>query len=372
MHTKNVAALVVVVAVIVAAIAYLDMERVVPVSGDVPTDSIASLDTTSEFEPAKEISSPDDFINTDGKPVTIGELIGKKVVLLDIWTYSCINCQRTIPYLNSWHEKYAGKGLVIIGLHTPEFEFEKKYENVLAAVSKFGIKYPVVLDNDYSTWRAYRNQYWPRKYLIDIKGNVVYDHIGEGAYEETERRIQAALKDRMTVLGEKGTVDVGVTEEKALIRPQSPETYFGSARNDNLGNGKANESGTQTLSIPETKLLNLLYLGGTWTIEPEFAVNASSAVIEFRYKAKEVYFVASSATGQRVKIYNDGVLQKGDGPVDCREKGYCGGEDVQADGTVYIQEDRLYKLIQNERVEEHVLKIEIESSGLKAFTFTFG
>src|SRR3989338_1857126 len=357
MHTKNVAALVVVVAVIVAAIAYLDMERVVPVSGDVPTDSIASLDTTSEFEPAKEISSPDDFINTDGKPVTIGELIGKKVVLLDIWTYSCINCQRTIPYLNSWHEKYAGKGLVIIGLQTPEFEFEKIYDNVRAAVQKFGITYPVVLDNDYSTWRAYRNQYWPRKYLIDIKGNVVYDHIGEGAYEENERRIQAALKDRMTVLGEKGTVDVGVTEEKAVFRSQSPETYFGSARNDNLGNGKANESGTQTLSIPETKLLNLLYLGGTWTIEPEFAVNASSAVIEFRYKAKEVYFVASSATGQRVKIYNDGVLQKGDGPVD---------------GTVYIQEDRLYKLIQNERVEEHVLKIEIESSGLKAFTFTFG
>src|SRR3989338_3982296 len=158
-------------------------------------------DKASKYESAKEISTPDGFINTDN--ITIGELVGKKVVLLDIWTYSCINCQRTLPYLKAWHGKYKDKGLVIIGLHTPEFEFEKIYDNVRAAVQKFGITYPVVLDNDYSTWRAYRNQYWPRKYLIDIDGYIAYDHIGEGGYEETERQIQKALEERMTRLGEK-------------------------------------------------------------------------------------------------------------------------------------------------------------------------
>ena len=143
---------------------------------------------SKRYSVAKEITTPDGFINTDGKPVTIGEFVGKKVVLLDIWTYSCINCQRTTPYLNAWYEKYKDDGLVIIGLHTPEFEFEKVYQNVLDATNRLGIKYPVVLDNDYSTWNAYQNRFWPRKYLIDIDGFVVYDHIGEGAYEETETK----------------------------------------------------------------------------------------------------------------------------------------------------------------------------------------
>jgi len=141
-----------------------------------------------KYEPAKEVSTPDGFINTDS--VTVSELVGKKIILVDFWTYSCINCQRTLPYLNSWHEKYADKGLVILGLHTPEFEFEKGYENVKRAVEKFSVRYPVILDNDYSTWTSYKNRYWPRKYLIDIDGFIVYDHIGEGAYEETEKKIQ--------------------------------------------------------------------------------------------------------------------------------------------------------------------------------------
>src|SRR3990167_6793967 len=120
----------------------------------------------------------------------------KKVVLLDIWTYSCINCQRTIPYLNEWYKEYEDEGPVIIGLHTPEFSFEKVQENVEKAVKDFGIKYPVVLDNDFSTWQAYKNQYWPRKYLIDIDGYIVYDHAGEGQYKETEVAIQKALRER--------------------------------------------------------------------------------------------------------------------------------------------------------------------------------
>src|SRR3989344_5825680 len=159
------------------------------------------------FEPAKELIGAGRFINTE--PFRLRDQIGKKVILIDFWTYSCINCQRTPPYLNSWWDKYNDKGLLIVGVHTPEFEFEKNYDNLLRAVQKFEIEYPVVQDNSYSIWRSYRNQYWPRKYLIDIDGYIVYDHIGEGAYEETEMKIQELLNERMVALGEEGTINGG-------------------------------------------------------------------------------------------------------------------------------------------------------------------
>jgi len=159
--------------------------------------SMAKEDKAKMYEPAKEISSPDAFINSD--PFEISDLIGKKVILVDFWTYSCINCQRTLPYLNAWYDKYKDKGLEIVGIHTPEFDFEKEYTNVVEAVKKFDIKYPVVMDNDFSTWHSYNNRYWPRKYLIDIDGYIIYDHIGEGGYDETEQKIQEALKERATV-----------------------------------------------------------------------------------------------------------------------------------------------------------------------------
>lgn len=158
-----------------------DIELSVDMSSE---DRIA--EKAKKYERAKEISTPDAFINTDG--IGVAEFIGKKVVLIDFWTYSCINCQRTLPYLNSWHQEYSDKGLVILGIHTPEFEFEKEYANVLRATEKFGVDYPVILDNDFSTWTAYENRYWPRKYLIDIDGFIVYDHIGEGSYDETEKK----------------------------------------------------------------------------------------------------------------------------------------------------------------------------------------
>jgi len=180
---------------IAGSIVYLQSRKSFRFSGN-NTEStgvaISKEAKAKKYKPAQEISTPDGFVNTDS--ISIGELIGKKVILVDFWTYSCINCQRTTPYLNAWYEKYHDQGLEIIGLHTPEFEFEKDYNNVKAAVEKFGIKFPVVLDNDYSTWAAYRNQYWPRKYLIDIDGYIVYDHIGEGAYDETEAKIQEALR----------------------------------------------------------------------------------------------------------------------------------------------------------------------------------
>jgi thiol-disulfide isomerase/thioredoxin len=166
----------------------------------------ATSDTTATEDeeatiPFVEIQNPSGFVNTDGTAVTIEQYVGTHVILLNVMTYSCINCQRTFPYVNQWYEQYKDEGLIVIGIHTPEFAYEKDKNNVEIAMKKFDITYPVVLDNEYATWKALGNRFWPRKYLIDINGNIVYDHIGEGAYEETEQVIQTLLKERTAVLG---------------------------------------------------------------------------------------------------------------------------------------------------------------------------
>lgn len=287
-----------------------------------------------------ELSSIDGYINTDGKPITLEELRGK-VVLLDIWTYSCINCQRTIPHLNEWYEKYGKDGFVIVGLHTPEFAFEKVQANVEKAVDKFGIKYPVVMDNDYSTWNALGNQYWPRKYLIDAEGNIVYDHIGEGAYDETEKEIQKAL-------GVSGPVSSSVVPTK--IESNSPETYFGSLRNENFANGKIGVAGEQKLVLPNEFERDELYLGGTWNIDSEYAENTGAGEIVFLYDAKNVFITAGSDMGVEIEVYVNDVLVK----------------------KVLVKDEQLYGLIEGGLRERGTLKIKIPKKGLKAFTFTFG
>lgn len=155
----------------------------------------------TETTPFVEIVNPSGFVNTNDQPFKIADYVGKQVILLNVITYTCINCQRTFPHVNSWYEEYKDDGLVVIGIHTPEFASEKVKSNVETAFAEFGINYPTVLDNDYSTWRALGNRFWPRKYLIDIHGNIVYDHIGEGAYKETEDKIKELLKERKEVLG---------------------------------------------------------------------------------------------------------------------------------------------------------------------------
>ena len=249
--------------------------------------------------------------------------------------------------MNAWYEKYKEKGLVIIGLHTPEFEFEKVYQNVLDATKKEGIKYPVVLDNDYSTWNAYQNRFWPRKYLIDIDGYVIYDHIGEGGYEETEQKIQDALKERMTVLGENGTIDQSVTKEIPIQNgAKSPETYFGSARNNQQA--------------------SLLSPSDSWSITPEFAQNsAPNASIVYTYTAKDVFFVAEANTEIIVEVLLDGKPIGSEAGVDILKT--SDGKTI-----VKIKEARLYKIIQGNQSETRTLKFIIQKSGLKAFTFTFG
>jgi len=296
-----------------------------------------------------DISTPDAFINTD--PITIESLIGKKVILVDFWTYSCINCQRTLPYLNAWYEKYENKGLEIIGIHTPEFAFEKLKKNVADAVERFGVKHPVVLDNDFSTWNAYGNRYWPRKYLIDIDGYIVYDHIGEGAYEETERQIMKALEERAERLAQEIDLEAGLAEVTGKTsQAGSPEVYFGSWRNDLLANGEIRKLGEQNFVLSEQIEKNKLYLGGSWDITKEYAENKNEAKIVFRFEAKEVYMVASAPTAVEVEIYQDEKFVK----------------------NLTIGADQLYILIENEKAGEHILEIRIPEAGLQAFTFTFG
>ena len=323
---------------------------------------------SKRYELAKEITTPDGYINTDGKAIAINSLIGKKVILIDFWTYSCINCQRTTPYLNAWYEKYKDKGFVIIGIHTPEFGFEKDYNNVKAAVEKFGIKFPVVLDNDYSTWTAYKNQYWPRKYLIDIDGYVVYDHIGEGQYEETEQKIQEALGERMAILGEDGTIDKAITKEIPVQGgPKSPETYFGATSNQFFGNGTRGVVGDQKSLIAPAKINpDTLYLSGDCNIANESAQNGSpNAGIEYKYNAKDVFFVSQADNEIVVEVLRDG-----------EPLGSEAGADIvkNSDGKTFvkIKEARLYKIIQGDRSEAHIIEFRILKPGLEAFTFTFG
>lgn len=338
----------------------------IPAASSTPNRDLAAKE--KKFDWAKELINPDGFINTD--KLKIADLIGKKVILVDFWTYTCINCQRTTPYLNAWYQKYKDQGLEIIGVHTPEFEFEKKYDNVKQAVKDERIEYPVVLDNDYATWNAYANRYWPHKYLIDIDGFIVYDHIGEGAYGETEQKIQESLEERMRVLQMQGQLEKDATQPKNVTvvdssKVGSPETYFGASRNQFLGNGQSEKAGVQLFTEPSKIELNKLYLSGNWNIADQFAKNARAGdTITFRYQAKNVYFVASSADNVRIKILRDG-----------KPLGQEAGSDISKDGSssVLIKDARLYKLIEDPAgYGEHVLKIIIEKPGMRAFTFTFG
>lgn len=351
---------------------------------DVPTVKEIIAKKAKQYPMAPELVGPDGYINTprlpsgQAGPITIGEFKGKKVVLIDIWTYSCINCQRTLPYIKAWYEKYKDQGLEIIGVHTPEFAFERVYQNVKNASDGFGLTYPIVLDNGYRTWTAFGNQFWPRKYLIDIDGFIVYDHAGEGEYAETEEAIQKALAERAKRLGAQVVQD-GVTAPKDVMavdfgKVGSPETYFGSARNNNFGSGKPGVSGLQSFEEPVEVKKNTLYLLGPWDIQPEYAEtpasvggSAGSARIDFLYHAKSVYFVAGSADDSPIEVE----VLRDSKPLD---KASAGADVHFKGGKSYftVTGNRLYKVIENGAYEQHLLEFIIGKPGLQAYTFTFG
>ncbi len=302
-------------------------------------------------------------------PLASASLRGK-VVLVDFWTYSCINCLRTLPYLKAWNEKYRDQGLVIVGVHTPEFAFEEDPRNVGQAIRDLGIKYPVVMDNQYLIWKAYNNQYWPAHYLVDAQGHIRDQHFGEGAYAETERMIQSLLKEAhqdMPGMGE-GLVQVagsGVTAAPSYTE-SSPETYLGYARQQNLVSPEAiNKDAIAHFSTPRVLELDQWALSGNWLISAEAAVvQDAGGTISYRFRGRDLNLVLGSAGGKplRFRVTLDGA-----------EPGTDHGSDIDAQGNGVIREQRLYQLIrQRGKIGTHTFRIEFPDAGTRAFAFTFG
>jgi len=291
----------------------------------------------------------------NSKPLTLTQLRGK-VVIIDFWTYTCINCQRTFPYVKGWWKKYQDKGLVIIGVHSPEFEFEKDKGNLAKAIRDFGLSYPIVQDNDFSTWRAYENHYWPAKYIIDKDGIIRYSHFGEGRYDETEKVIQGLLMES----GAKG-VPTNINNPTSKTYGRTPETYLGYNRLDNFSSPEPIQNNSvSAYSYPSQILDNTFALKGEWNIMGEYAVPKKGSELSFNFDAKEVFLVMKSQEGKSstIKVYIDGKAQ------------YFGEDNNN--GVVTVDSDKLYKLIFLPSPGRHILKLEFLDAGPALFAFTFG
>jgi thiol-disulfide isomerase/thioredoxin len=347
----------------------------------------------SQFIKAPEFAQITGYINTPhNSPITLSSLKGK-VVLVDFWTYSCINCIRTIPYLNDWDQKYAGNGLVIIGVHSPEFEFEKNYDNVKAAVQRLGITYPVVLDSDHGTWNAYGNQYWPRDYIIDTHGYIRDSHIGEGGYEQTEKTIQSLLAERAAQMGLKQITFS--TKSTPVIKPQSmqyvdlnqsitPEIYLGydKARAP-IGNPEGfKPDQIVSYSIPSDMSLKpgIVYLQGDWKNNPDnIELQSDTARIALIYYAKSVNMVAGGK-GEGIVINdndNDEHRVAGDNgrvvlSASSNTSNKSLGQDLSQNGSFTIDRQRLYNLAMHNDYNAHFIIIDVKGKGFQLYTFTFG
>ncbi len=294
----------------------------------------------------------------DGDNLSLRDL-GGKVVLVDFWTYSCINCIRTLPYAESWYEKYKADGLVVVGMHSPEFDFEKQRSNVEAAVKANNLTYPIVLDPDHRLWDEFGNSYWPRHYLIDKDGFIRYDHIGEGGYEETENAI-------VSVLNEGKPMNVSNASVKAepvdFLRVGTPELYFGgNFRREALGNSgvAVPGSGAMRFTLPDTLAPNRIYLVGDWKDDGEQMELVSDAgQIVLPFSAMAVHLVADSAHESAVRVEVDGNLHI--------------GPEADANGDVRIDESRLYRLVKMDDYGTHVMRANITGAGFRAYSFTFG
>ncbi len=302
-------------------------------------------------------------------PLTREQLRGK-VVLVDFWTYSCINCLRALPYVRAWAEKYKNHGLVVIGVHAPEFAFEKTEANVRRAVSDLGITYPVAQDNNLTIWQAFNNQYWPAHYFIDVEGRIRHHHFGEGEYERSEAVIQQLLREggRTNVPG--GTVDPkaeGALAAGAPTAKTSHETYLGYGRGQNFASGTARTDESANYQTTAQLQPGQWGLDGQWTIGKEMSrLDAPGGKISFRFHARDVHLVlAPSKEGGgkpvRFKVTLDG-----------RPPGDGHGMDVAADGSGSVTEDRLYQLIRLKSPGDHTFTIEFADPGVQAFAFTFG
>ena len=302
-------------------------------------------------------------------PLTAQALKGK-VVLVDFWTYSCINCLRTLPYVKAWAEKYRDQGLVVIGVHAPEFAFERDVGNVTKAMKDLGINYPVAIDNDYKIWRAFNNEYWPAHYFADAQGRIRYHHFGEGEYAESERVIQQLLREAGTVNVADGLINAeatGVQLASDMSEVQSPETYVGFQRTEHF----VPETGlvpdkVAAYSPPAELALNDWSLDGKWNVGSERATSsAPSSRIVYRFHARDLHLVLGpGADGKPVRFK---VLIDGKAPGDAH------GTDVAPDGSGSVNSQRLYQLVrQSGSVTDRTFSIEFLDPGVSAYAFTFG
>jgi cytochrome c biogenesis protein CcdA/thiol-disulfide isomerase/thioredoxin len=319
-----------------------------PVEGQMPP-----LDGVSEW-----MNSP---------PLTREQLRGK-VVVVDFWTYSCINCLRSIPYVKAWAERYAKDGLVVIGVHAPEFAFEREPANVRKAIADLGIRYPVALDNDYALWRGFSNQYWPAHYFIDAAGRVRYHHFGEGEYDVSERVIRQLLAEAGRKPGAAAPVAVPSTGAEAAAAMQSvgsPETYVGYARAERFASpgGQPHDRPSDYLAAPLK--LNQWSLAGSWTVHAQDATaGAAGGEIAYLFHARDLHLVLGSASGRPVRFQVT---------IDGRPPGPDSGADVDAAGNGRIDGQRLYQLVrQKGPVRDRTFTIRFLDAGAQAFAFTFG
>jgi thiol-disulfide isomerase/thioredoxin len=304
-----------------------------------PSALLGEGPNASDHRPAPEFAGISNWLNSP--PLTMAGLKGK-VVLVQFWTYSCINCLRTLPYVTKWYEQYKDKGLIVIGVHTPEFAFERETSNVETAIKRFGITYPVGLDNQYRTWKAFENQYWPAEYLIDKSGKIVASQFGEGGYGQIENAIARLVGD--------SPPDAPV-KDPDLTAIGSPEMYFGTEKNgDAIVSSQDSRAGERLYASPNSVPLDRFALSGIWKLsDDDAALSADDGEVLLRFRAPKVNLVAGSPSQQTLSITVDGKPQP----------------------PVPVQGSQLYSLFSGAG-GEHFLRLKIPKAGLSAFTFTFG
>src|SRR5580704_14853843 len=314
-----------------------------------------------------DISGAVGWINSP--PLSTKSLRGK-VVVVDFWTYSCINCLRALPYVEGWAAKYKDAGLAVIGVHTPEFAFEKERSNVEKAVRDLKITYPVAIDSDYKIWRAFNNEYWPAHYFIDGKGRIRYHHFGEGEYDESERVIQELLKENGAQSISGGVISVaasGVEAAPGSVNVGSPETYIGYGRGEHFASAESiAKDSRKVYSLTPRLSLNQWGLAGAWKVGEESAVlQTAPGKIAFRFHARDLHLVLGPS--------KDGKPIRFTVKLDGTPPGEDHGSDTDSNGNGTVQEHRLYQLIrQKGPVEDRTFEIEFLDPGVQAFAFTFG
>ena len=372
--TAIIGAIIIVIAIGGLAVFFTSLDKTVASTGNqITTDKTNTGNSTSaqttysdesNYPKAPDLVGISGYINTT--PEQLQAKIKDKVVLYDFWTYSCINCIRTFPYLKAWNDKYADKGLLIIGVHSPEFEFEKDLSNVKMAAQKYGLTYPIVLDSDHMTWDAFSNRYWPAEYITDDLGHIRHTHFGEGEYDQTEKVIQQLLDQRAKRLGLNTTADQSLVNLQAhdFSLFETPELYFGydfADGRDYLGNSEGFQPDkTVSYTIPSDLQKDHFYLDGQWqNLHDSMKLSSDNGKIVLPYTAQDVHIVASGV-GTGIQILLDGKPVTNDDA----------GQDAK-NGTALISEHRLYNIISSKQAGSHTVTI-IGHPGFEIYTFTFG